>query len=173
MESESFYGECTGPVLVGGRCNGDPRWILHGCSSDRHKNESAIQPSCTFPFPGVTLSEKEPIAQFDVPDIPEEYIVHSHKLIIKQISLGPEALGAQEDLFDDQLLAATVVLVHIPRDAVALGGQGDSCERDTILSINHIFRTSHIPNPGVWGQTAATLEQKHRQASQTLRFFAG
>ncbi|KAH8362982.1 hypothetical protein KR084_003927, partial [Drosophila pseudotakahashii] len=43
------------------------------------------------PFPGVTLSEKEPIAQFDVPDIPEEYIVHSHKLIIKQISLGPEA----------------------------------------------------------------------------------
>ncbi|KAI8045002.1 nucleoplasmin-like protein [Drosophila gunungcola] len=42
-------------------------------------------------FYGVTLSEKEPIAQFDVPDIPEEYIVHSHKLIIKQISLGPDA----------------------------------------------------------------------------------
>ncbi|KAH8232196.1 hypothetical protein KR032_001728, partial [Drosophila birchii] len=42
-------------------------------------------------LPGVTLSEKEPIAQFDVPDIPEEYIVHSHKLIIKQISLGSEA----------------------------------------------------------------------------------
>ncbi|XP_017076269.1 nucleoplasmin-like protein [Drosophila eugracilis] len=42
-------------------------------------------------FYGVTLSEKEPIAQFDVPEIPEEYIVHSHKLIIKQISLGPEA----------------------------------------------------------------------------------
>ncbi|XP_020811236.1 nucleoplasmin-like protein [Drosophila serrata] len=42
-------------------------------------------------FYGVTLSEKEPIAQFDVPDIPEEYIVHSHKLIIKQISLGSEA----------------------------------------------------------------------------------
>lgn len=95
MESESFYGECTGPVLVGGRCNGDPRWILHGCSSGRHKNESAIQPSCTSPFPGVTLSEKEPIAQFDVPDIPEEYIVHSHKLIIKQISLGPEAKSGE------------------------------------------------------------------------------
>ncbi|XP_034664459.1 nucleoplasmin-like protein [Drosophila subobscura] len=42
-------------------------------------------------FYGVTLSEKEPIAQFDVPDIPEEYVVHSHKLIIKQISLGSEA----------------------------------------------------------------------------------
>ncbi|EDW39295.1 GL13489 [Drosophila persimilis] len=42
-------------------------------------------------FYGVTLSEKDPIAQFDVPDIPEEYVVHSHKLIIKQISLGSEA----------------------------------------------------------------------------------
>ncbi|EDV53135.1 nucleoplasmin-like protein [Drosophila erecta] len=42
-------------------------------------------------FYGVTLSEKEAIAQFEVPDVPEEYIVHSHKLIIKQISLGPEA----------------------------------------------------------------------------------
>ncbi|XP_016937483.1 nucleoplasmin-like protein [Drosophila suzukii] len=46
-------------------------------------------------FYGVTLSEKEPIAQFDVPDIPEEYIVHSHKLIIKQISLGPEAKSGE------------------------------------------------------------------------------
>lgn len=44
---------------------------------------------------GVTLSEKEPIAQFDVPEIPEEYIVHSHKLIIKQISLGPEAKSGE------------------------------------------------------------------------------
>ncbi|XP_034484858.1 nucleoplasmin-like protein [Drosophila innubila] len=42
-------------------------------------------------FYGVTLSEKEPLAQFDVPEIPEEYVVHSHKLIIKQISLGPDA----------------------------------------------------------------------------------
>ncbi|XP_016980256.1 nucleoplasmin-like protein [Drosophila rhopaloa] len=46
-------------------------------------------------FYGVTLSEKEPIAQFDVPDIPEEYIVHSHKLIIKQISLGPDAKSGE------------------------------------------------------------------------------
>ncbi|XP_023166394.1 nucleoplasmin-like protein [Drosophila hydei] len=46
-------------------------------------------------FYGVTLSEKEPIAQFDVPEIPEEYIVHSHKLIIKQISLGPEAKSGE------------------------------------------------------------------------------
>lgn len=45
--------------------------------------------------PGFTLSEKEPIAQFDVPDIPEEYVVHSHKLIIKQISLGPEAKSGE------------------------------------------------------------------------------
>jgi len=44
-----------------------------------------------FLLPGVTLSEKEPLAQFDVPEIPEEYVVHSHKLIIKQISLGPDA----------------------------------------------------------------------------------
>lgn len=47
------------------------------------------------PFLGVTLSEKEPIAQFDVPEIPEEYIVHSHKLIIKQISLGPDAKSGE------------------------------------------------------------------------------
>lgn len=47
------------------------------------------------PISGVTLSEKEPIAQFDVPEIPEEYIVHSHKLIIKQISLGPEAKSGE------------------------------------------------------------------------------
>ncbi|EDV44083.1 uncharacterized protein Dana_GF16212 [Drosophila ananassae] len=46
-------------------------------------------------FYGFTLSEKEPIAQFDVPDIPEEYVVHSHKLIIKQISLGPEAKSGE------------------------------------------------------------------------------
>lgn len=49
----------------------------------------------SVPFLGVTLSEKEPIAQFDVPEIPEEYIVHSHKLIIKQISLGPEAKSGE------------------------------------------------------------------------------
>ncbi|KAH8337659.1 hypothetical protein KR074_003899, partial [Drosophila pseudoananassae] len=44
---------------------------------------------------GVTLSEKEPIAQFEVPEIPEEYVVHSHKLIVKQISLGPEAKSGE------------------------------------------------------------------------------
>ncbi|XP_068153732.1 nucleoplasmin-like protein [Drosophila tropicalis] len=49
----------------------------------------------TESFYGVTLSEKEPIAQFDVPEIPEEYIVHSHKLIIKQISLGHEAKSGE------------------------------------------------------------------------------
>ncbi|XP_034113829.1 nucleoplasmin-like protein [Drosophila sulfurigaster albostrigata] len=46
-------------------------------------------------FYGVTLSEKEPIAQFAVPEVAEEYLVHSYKLIIKQISLGPEAKSGE------------------------------------------------------------------------------
>ncbi|KAH8268511.1 hypothetical protein KR026_007957, partial [Drosophila bipectinata] len=44
---------------------------------------------------GVTLTDKEPIAQFEVPEIPEEYVVHSHKLIVKQLALGPDAKSGE------------------------------------------------------------------------------
>lgn len=89
-------------------------------------------------------------------------------------------LGAQEDLFDDQLLAACVVLVHIPRDAVALGGQSDSCGGDIvaiILSDSYLIRALKSEGLRLDRHTQIgqrqTLEQKHRQASQTLRLFGG
>ncbi|XP_030370083.1 nucleoplasmin-like protein [Scaptodrosophila lebanonensis] len=72
-------------------------------------------------FYGVTLSEKEPIAQFDVPEIPEEYIIHSHKLIIKQIFLGPEAKQGEFNVVQAETKVSDKETVKIPIAVLKVG----------------------------------------------------
>jgi len=108
MESESFYGKlslycqilhqrCLLQVFVS--CG------ITGKNVVRKRNLTIV------PLPGVTLSEKEPIAQFDVPEIPEEYVVHSHKLIIKQISLGEDAKTGEFNVV--QVCAYMALGIHV------------------------------------------------------------
>lgn len=58
------------------------------------------------------------------------YMHEAHLDHVELILLG---LGAQQNLFDHQLLAACVILIHVPRHAVLLGGQSNSCGRDTYI----------------------------------------
>lgn len=99
MESESFYGNETEIIAkvyqrLNAECNS---WLTQHYRQTIYiyKHMYMCVYLTAIILLGVTLSEKEPIAQFDVPEIPEEYIVHSHKLIIKQISLGPEAKSGE------------------------------------------------------------------------------
>jgi len=65
-------------------------YLLDGVEGIR----AVLGPPFDHPVHHIVLVENLVVPQ-RLLDIPEEYIVHSHKLIIKQISLGPEAKSGE------------------------------------------------------------------------------